>query len=246
MKPRVKNLAITAGVSAFTLICSLGCGGSGSKYSYQGVSVTLSPAVQSIMVNGTQTFSATTNNAPNYPDWFLENVIGSVPNDGPGSPNAGTMTTASTDSPNMTYTAPPSPPIYNATQIAAGAVQGSVTVLVFVHSSASNFLSTVSATETFVITAPSVTVGLSPATASVELGGTQQFTAYAVGSVNNTLTWEVNGFAGGTSANGTITALGLYTAPTTIPMSGNTVTIAAVSQADSTKSATSVVTLTSQ
>ena len=245
MKARVKILAVTAIFSAFTLISCFGCG-SGSKFSYQDVTVSLSPTVQSIMVNGTQTFTTTTNDAPNYPDWFLENVTGFVANNGPGTPNAGLITTATTDSPTMTYTAPPTPPIYNATQVAAGAVQGSVTVVAMIHSSPTNFFSVVSATQTFVITAPSVTVGLSPATASVNLGGTQQLTGYAVGSVNNTLTWQVNGVAGGTSATGSISTAGLYTAPAATPMTGNTVTIAAVAQADPTKSATCVLTLTAQ
>ena len=53
---------------------------------------------------------------------------------------------------------------------------------------------------TFFITAPSVTVGLSPATASVALGGTQQFIGYAVGNVNNALTWQVNGVTGGSTS----------------------------------------------
>jgi hypothetical protein len=245
MKAQLKVLAVPAIFSAFTLISSFGCG-SGSKFSYQDVTVALSPTVQSVMVNGTQTFTATTNNAPNYPVWFLENVTGFAVNTGPGTPNAGLITTASTDSPIMTYTAPPTPPIYSATQIAAGAVQGSVTVLAFVSNSPTNVLSDASATQTFVITAPSITVGLSPATASVNLRGTQQFTGYAVGSVNNALTWQVNGVAGGTSATGSITTAGLYTAPTATPMTGNTVTIAAVAQADPTKSATCVLTLTTQ
>jgi hypothetical protein len=239
-----KLLAITGSVSMLALIC--GCGGSGSKYSYQNVTVTLSPAIQSIMVNGTQTFKATTQNAPDLADWYLQNVGGGIANSGPGSPNAGTMTTTSTDAPTMIYTAPPTPPIYDATAVAAGAVQGSVTITAFVANNPANVLTAASASQTFVITAPSVTVGLSPATVSVNVGKTQQFTGYAVGSVNNTLTWQVNGVAGGASATGSISIGGLYTAPTVFPITGNTVTVAAVSQADPTKSATCVVTLTQQ
>ncbi len=224
-------------VATLTLIGCSGCGGS-SQYSYQDVSVTLSPAVQSVKVNSTQTFTATTTNAPNLPDWFLNNVDG-------GTPDAGTIATATTDAPTMTYTAPATPPIYTAAEIANGAVQGSVTVIAFIHSSQTNVLTTVSATQSFVITAPSITVGLSPATASVNLGSTQQFTAYAVGSINNALTWQVNGVAGGTPATGVITTAGLYTAPTVFPITGHTVTVAAVSQADPTKSASCVATLVS-
>jgi hypothetical protein len=42
----------------------------------------------------------------------------------------------------------------------------------------------------FIMTAPSVTVSLAPLTASVALGGTPQFIGYAVGNLNNTLTWQ--------------------------------------------------------
>ncbi len=237
MHPLLSTWRVSTALSALTLVACCGCG-SGSKYSYQDVTVTLSPSVASVAVNGTQTFTAAATDAPDLPVWFLNNVDG-------GTPDAGTITTATTDAPTMTYTAPATPPIYNAAEVAAGAVQGSVTVVAFIHSSPTNVLSTVSAMQTFVITAPTVTVSLSPATASVTLGSTQQFSAYAVGSVNNKLTWQVNGVAGGTAATGIITSAGLYTAPTTMPITGNTVTVAAVSQADSTRSASSVVTLTS-
>jgi hypothetical protein len=245
MNSHSKLLAITGPVFPLALICCCGCG-SGSKYSYQDVTVTLSPTIQSIMVNGTQTFKATTQNAPDLADWYLQNVGGGIANNGPGSPNAGTMTTMTPDAPTMIYTAPPTPPIYDATAIAGGAVQGSVTITAFVANNPSNVLTAASASQTFVITAPSVTVGLSPATVSVNVGKTQQFTGYAVGSVNNMLTWQVNGVAGGASATGSVTTAGLYTAPAVIPITGNTVTVAAVSQADRTKSATCVVTLTQQ
>ncbi len=95
----------------------------------------------------------------------------------------------------------------------------------------------------FVITAPSITVGLSPATANVALGSAQQFFGYAVGNINNALTWYVNGFAGGSTTTGTINTAGTYVAPANMPMSGNTVTITVISQADPTKTASSVISL---
>jgi hypothetical protein len=238
MCPRGNMRACSATVVTLALTLIVGCGGGGSKFSYENVSVTLSPAVQSVMVNGTQTFTATASNAPDLPVWFLNNVDG-------GSPNAGTITTATTDAPTMTYTAPATPPIYTAAEVANGAVQGSVTVIAFIHSSLTNVLTTVSATQSFVIIAPSVTVAISPVTASVAFGSPQQFTAYAVGSINNTLTWQVNGVAGGTPATGIVTTAGLYTAPAVTPITGPTVSVAAVSQADPTKSASCVVTLVS-
>ena len=78
----------------------------------------------------------------------------------------------------------------------------------------------------------SVVVGGSPA---VRLGSTAQFTATVSGSANTAVTWEVSGVAGGSSALGTITSTGLYTAPSAIP-SGGTVTIAALSVASASAS----------
>jgi len=88
---------------------------------------------------------------------------------------------------------------------------------------------------------PSSTVAVSatPATATVALGKTQQFTASVTGSSNTAVTWSV---AGGAS-NGTIAATGLYTAPTTVPNPAQA-TVTATSQADSTKSGSATVTIT--
>jgi hypothetical protein len=56
-------------------------------------------------------------------------------------------------------------------------------------------------------------------------------------------TTEVNGVAGGNSTVGTISTSGLYTPPANVP-SPSTVTITAISVADSTKSASAQVTIT--
>ena len=85
---------------------------------------------------------------------------------------------------------------------------------------------------------PSVTVSVSPASANVLLGNTQQFNATVTGSSNTTVTWAVNGVAGGNSTVGTITTGGLYTAPQDLPNPAS-VTVAATSQASSTASGSS-------
>ncbi len=90
---------------------------------------------------------------------------------------------------------------------------------------------------------PSVSVSVSPGSASVAVGTTQQFTATVTGSTNTTVSWSVGGVSGGNSTVGTITAAGLYTAPSAIPVA-NPVTVSATSQADTTKSATATVTIT--
>jgi hypothetical protein len=233
MKLRSRLLSILAISCTFTLT---GCFGGGPSYSYQNVTISVAPQPASIPVNGTQTFTATVTNAVPLAVWTLQGS--EVP-----SVSVGTVTPATTDSTTSTYTAPPVPPIYTADEVAAGAVQGSVTLLAEANNVRGSF-SFVTATTTFAITGP-ISVSISPMTASLQVNDTQQFTGYAVGSVNNALTWQVNGIPGGGTTNGTITTAGLYTAPAALPMTGNTVTITAVSQADTTKTASSVVTLTS-
>jgi Right handed beta helix region len=87
-------------------------------------------------------------------------------------------------------------------------------------------------------------VNISPTSASVPVSQTQQFTATVTGTSNTSVTWEVNGLAGGNSTTGTVTSGGLYSAPVSVPNPA-TVTVTAVSQADTTKSASASVTVTS-
>lgn len=91
---------------------------------------------------------------------------------------------------------------------------------------------------------PSVTVSVSPSSANVLLGNTQQFTATVTGSSNTSVTWSVSGVAGGNSTVGTITADGVYTAPADLPNPAS-VTVTATSQASSSASANSTVSVTS-
>lgn len=71
--------------------------------------------------------------------------------------------------------------------------------------------------------------------ASTRLGSTSQLTATVANSTNQAVTWNVNGISGGSTATGTISATGLYTAPTSIP-SQNPITISATSVATPTAS----------
>jgi uncharacterized protein (DUF1800 family) len=83
-------------------------------------------------------------------------------------------------------------------------------------------------------TAPAVSVTVS-GVSQARLGATVQFTATVSNATNSTVTWSVNGAAGGNATVGTITSAGLYTAPATMP-SGGTVTITATSAASSSAS----------
>jgi IPT/TIG domain len=90
--------------------------------------------------------------------------------------------------------------------------------------------------------AGSIAVSVAPATASVRSGATQTFVATVTGSSKSSVAWQINGVAGGNAALGTIAASGVYTAPSQLP-SPNSVTVTAVSAADSSASGTSAVTL---
>jgi hypothetical protein len=89
-----------------------------------------------------------------------------------------------------------------------------------------------------------VTVTVSPTSATVSLGGSQQFQVITSGAANTAVTWEVNGAAGGNATYGTITTAGLYKAPAAFP-SPNTVTVTAISQANTADLANVSITLVS-
>jgi hypothetical protein len=89
---------------------------------------------------------------------------------------------------------------------------------------------------------PAVTISVSPTSANLTVGQTQQFTSTVQNSTNTAVAWQVNGTVGGNATVGTISISGLYTAPATIP-SPASVTVTAISQADSTKSASAMVTI---
>ena len=80
-----------------------------------------------------------------------------------------------------------------------------------------------------------ISVTVAPSTASVQVSTTKQFTATVANSTNTAVTW--------TASAGIISATGLYTAPASVP-SPATVTIQAVSQADTSAKGTASVTIT--
>jgi IPT/TIG domain len=90
--------------------------------------------------------------------------------------------------------------------------------------------------------APSIVVTVAPPTANIRVGATLNFGATVTGTTNTAVTWSVNSASGGSASLGTIDSTGKYTAPTALP-APNTITVKAVSVADSTKNSTSAVTL---
>jgi DNA-binding beta-propeller fold protein YncE len=92
-----------------------------------------------------------------------------------------------------------------------------------------------------------ITVTVNPATTTVALQGTAQFSASLTNATDTTVTWQVNKVTGGTSTCGTISANGLYTAPSVLPSSSacGTITITAISTENTTATGSATVTLTS-
>ena len=96
----------------------------------------------------------------------------------------------------------------------------------------------------------STTVTVSPTSASVATGGTQNFTATVTGPQLTSVTWDVNGVQNGNATVGTIsqgscgtTLCAVYLAPQAVP-TGGTASITAISVADGTKSSAVSVTIT--
>jgi hypothetical protein len=106
-------------------------------------------------------------------------------------------------------------------------------------------------TVTVKASASGILVSVQPATATVSDFRSQQFTASVTGSSNTAVTWQVNGVTGGSQKLGFVSSAGLFVAPSAVPTKsdnqGNTVTttlsVTAVSQADTTASGTSTVTI---
>ena len=207
----------------FSLSFLFACGG-GSKNNSTSTSgnVSVTPGTASVPINTTQQFTATVANSTQGVYWSVNDVVG-------GDLTHGTISTSGL------YSAPaviPSPATVTikATSIADSSQVSSATVTI--------------------TTGTALTIGLTPSTASVYTGRTQQFTATFNTGTNTGVTWQVNSITGGDSTHGTIATSGSsgtntyanYTAPATVP-SPATVTITAISQADTSKTATATVTI---
>ncbi|MGA2097013.1 MAG: hypothetical protein ABSH39_11985 [Candidatus Acidiferrum sp.] len=93
-----------------------------------------------------------------------------------------------------------------------------------------------------VAAAAAVAVQVSPRSATVALGSTQQFSAAVTGTSNTAVTWTAKGAGCSGAACGTISSGGLYTPPASVP-SPATISVTVTSVADPTKSASASVTL---
>jgi IPT/TIG domain-containing protein len=88
----------------------------------------------------------------------------------------------------------------------------------------------------------SVGVAVTPTSANIRAGDSFSFTAAVSGTTNTSVTWSVNGTAGGSSTTGFITANGNYTAPPALP-SPNAIMVRATSSADAAASGSSSISI---
>jgi serine protease len=177
------------------------------------VTVTVAPSTVTIQTNATQQFTATVANSTNTAvNWSVNNVPG-------GNATVGTVSATGL------YTPP------------------SVTSNLVVSVSAAwvGDPSRVGSAQVTVIPIP-VTVDVTPGTATVLAGGTQQFSAVVSNSSNSAVNWSVNGIAGGDAGVGTVSAAGLYTAPTSVSAS-TVVAVTAAWSGDATRMGSSSVTV---
>jgi len=88
-----------------------------------------------------------------------------------------------------------------------------------------------------------VSITIAPTSALITVGAQRQFQATVTGSANLGVTWTVSGAGCAGSACGTITSVGLYAAPATVPNPA-AVKVTARAQADTSQSASAVITIT--
>jgi serine protease len=169
------------------------------------VAVTVTPATATVLAGAMQTFTAAVTNTANMAVTWSVNGV-----------NGGNSTVGMISSAGV-YIAPSTVPSPAAVTIKATSAADT----------------TKSASATVTVAAP-ITVSVTPGTANVTAGMTQMFTAAVTGNSNMSVNWSVNGVAGGNSTIGMISTSGAYTAPVTVPTPA-TVTVTAVSVADSTK-----------
>jgi hypothetical protein len=200
---------VAVAVALACMACLTGCGSVSSiSTPPPSLSVSVQPGSASLFLGQSQQFSATvTGSANTLVNWSVNGIAG-------GNATAGTITIAGL------YTAPrilPAPAIVSITATSQADPTKNDTAAVSIKSD--------------------VALSLAPNSANLVPGASQVFTVSmtASGNPDTSVTWSVNGIAGGNATLGTISPAGsnsaTYTAPATIP-SPPTVNVKATSAAD--------------
>ena len=201
------------------LMLNAACAGAvGGGTTSSNVTVTISPASASVLLGDGVAFSATVSgNSNTAVTWTVNGVAG-------GNIQVGSI------SANGQYTAPQILPAPSSVTVSATAQADS------------------SATASATVTITSDVVVSISTSATVPAGGSQVFSASvtSAGEPSHSVTWSIDGIAGGNSNVGTISSAGadsaIYTAPAIAPNPPG-VTVTAISVADVSKSASATVTI---
>ncbi len=205
------------------------------------VSVALSPLSATLNFNQRQTFTPTVSNTTNT---ALSWTVNGIPNGNSAVGQVCLQNSNPCQSPvvpftgSVDYLAPPALPATNPVTITA--------------TSAADATRSASATITIAGSMGNVAVSISPLYAFVppssSSSSTAQFFASVTGGSNSSVTWTAQSAVAGQGCSalacGSISATGLYSAPTTAP-SPNAISIIATSVADSTQTASATVAITS-
>lgn len=195
----------------------------------------MSPSSATIGLSQTQAFSASFCLAAGASvAWDVNGIAGG---------NASVGTIAATGAQTATYTAPANPPTVDP---------------VTIHATASSVTDGSSTVESAMVTVTSsISVSVSPTAATVETGQRMSFASTVAGTSDTTVTWSVNGVANGNATVGQVCVAGSnpcaaptgplsgsidYLAPAAAP-SPDTVTLAATSHADPSRTGTSTITI---
>jgi len=214
MKTSSPTLIAVLGISLFFCLPA-SYAGNGNRGNHNGrISVKISPTASSMPVGQSQQFAATVSGTSNTAvNWLVNGSIG-------GNSAVGTISSSGM------YSAPAAVPSASVTVTAQSAYQ-----------------STASASATVsIIPPPTVSVAISPTSATLQVDGSQQFAAAVSNTTYTSVNWLVSGVLGGNSSVGTISSSGLYTAPAGAP--SGSVLVTAQSTYDPNSSATASVTIT--
>ncbi len=212
--PRLFVLSVVTVIAVFLTGCGGGKSVSSPSSSSSQVVVSITPSTATLDTGVTQQFSSSVSGTPDTQVvWMVDGVKG-------GNATSGTISSSGL------YTAPVNEPASGTVTVSAQSAADSTKV-------ATALLS--------IRRRNGISVSITPASATLQIGMTQQFTSAVTGTTNTAVNWFVNGVQGGNSTSGTISNSGLYTAPSTAPSSAVTITVK--SAADSNKSASASVTV---
>jgi predicted secreted protein len=197
------------------------------------VTVVLAPVAATLSVNDRETFTAQVQNSANTGVlWNVNGVAG-------GSATLGQVCVVASNPCQMVTSANAGSVDY----VAPSAVPSPNPVTLSVVSQAN---AAVSASSGITIL-PHVVVSVLPPSVTLAPGASRDFAASVAGTTNQQVIWTITGAACSAAGSpcGTIDPTGLYQAPATIP-SPNTLSVVATSAEDSSRSASSIVTITAQ